>query len=100
MDALGDQHKDYMNEIKLFLAVAHGYAAGVCNIYVFDLSFRKALSLWNMFVSSRYAKGDKAQMQRDVAEPAIEKYYTILEKQAKVKLSKKLRCNYRTNGLI
>lgn len=45
MDALGDQHKDYMNEIKLFLAVAHGYAAGVCNIYVFDLSFRKALSL-------------------------------------------------------
>lgn len=53
-----------------------------------------------MFVSSRYAKGDKAQMQRDVAEPAIEKYYTILEKQAKVKLSKKLRCNYRTNGLI
>ncbi|KAF8372321.1 hypothetical protein PRIPAC_78750 [Pristionchus pacificus] len=54
VDALGDQHKDYMNEIKLFLAVAHGYA-----------------------------KGDKAQMQRDVAEPAIEKYYTILEKQAK-----------------
>lgn len=55
VDALGDQHKDYITEIKPFLAVAHGYG-----------------------------EGDREKMQKDVAEPAISKYYGILERRAKV----------------
>ncbi|GMR45049.1 hypothetical protein PMAYCL1PPCAC_15245 [Pristionchus mayeri] len=54
VDALGDQHKDYLNEIKPFLMVAYGFA-----------------------------EGDKEKMMKEVAAPAIQKYFTILEKQAK-----------------
>ncbi|GMR45044.1 hypothetical protein PMAYCL1PPCAC_15239, partial [Pristionchus mayeri] len=54
VDALADQHKDYLNEIKPFLMVANGFA-----------------------------EGDKEKMMNEMAKPSIRKYFTILEKQAK-----------------
>lgn len=59
MDALGDQYKDYSSEMSTFFVVAYGFG-----------------------------EGDKEQLRKDVAEPAINKFFTILEKQAKVKWDK------------
>lgn len=61
VDALADQHKDYLSEMKPFLMVAYGFG-----------------------------EGDREKIRKDVAEPAIEKYYTILEKQAKVGISQRM----------
>lgn len=55
LDALGDQYKDYNTEMSSYWGVAAGFA-----------------------------KGDKAQLEKDVAEPAINKFFSIMEKQAKV----------------
>lgn len=55
VDALADQYKDYLNEIRGFLVVAYGFA-----------------------------DGDKEKLKKEMAEPAIHKFYSILEKRAKV----------------
>lgn len=53
VDALADQYKDYYQEIKPFLMVAFGFA-----------------------------QGDKEKLAKEVAEPAIKKFFSILEKSA------------------
>ncbi|KAF8373148.1 hypothetical protein PRIPAC_79577 [Pristionchus pacificus] len=54
VDAIADQHKDYMNEMRPALMVYMGFA-----------------------------QGDKEQLVKDVAVPARDKYFGILEKIAK-----------------
>ncbi|GMR36362.1 hypothetical protein PMAYCL1PPCAC_06557, partial [Pristionchus mayeri] len=54
VDALADQYKDYQNEIRPFMVVAYGFA-----------------------------QGDKEKLRKEVAEPAINKFFAILEKRAK-----------------
>ncbi|GMS94348.1 hypothetical protein PENTCL1PPCAC_16523 [Pristionchus entomophagus] len=54
VDALADQFKDYMIELKEFMMTAYGYA-----------------------------QGDKEKLQKEQAEPAIQKFFAILEKRAK-----------------
>ncbi|GMS92572.1 hypothetical protein PENTCL1PPCAC_14747, partial [Pristionchus entomophagus] len=54
VDALADQMKDYLGEIKQYLLVAYGFA-----------------------------EGDKEQLQKEVVDPAIHKFFTILETRAK-----------------
>ncbi|GMT12666.1 hypothetical protein PFISCL1PPCAC_5834, partial [Pristionchus fissidentatus] len=54
VDALADQYKDYTTEIRPFLMVAYGFG-----------------------------EGDKDKLRKEVAEPAINKLFTILEKKAK-----------------
>ncbi|KAF8372300.1 gst-9 [Pristionchus pacificus] len=53
-DALADQFKDYLNEMKPFMMLVYGFG-----------------------------DGDKDQMKKDIALPAINKLFTILEKAAK-----------------
>ncbi|GMR36190.1 hypothetical protein PMAYCL1PPCAC_06385 [Pristionchus mayeri] len=53
VDALADQYKDYLSEMRPFLTVAYGFV-----------------------------KGDKEKLQKEVAEPAIKKFFAILEKHA------------------
>ncbi|GMS84137.1 hypothetical protein PENTCL1PPCAC_6312, partial [Pristionchus entomophagus] len=54
VDALADQYKDYQNELRPYMVVEYGFG-----------------------------QGDKDKLRKEVALPAIEKFYTILEKRAK-----------------
>lgn len=45
-----------------------------------------------MMVNYGFAEGDKEKLRKEVAEPAIQKFYTILEKRAKVMMINVLIC--------
>lgn len=61
---MGDQYKDYNTEMSSFWGVAYGFV-----------------------------DGDKEKLQKDVAVPAIKKYFSILEKQAKARTYIFIRSN-------